>query len=202
MAYTANIPQPTDQINNSQPQLLANFQAISTVVGINHVDFDDPTGDQGKHKFVEFPAENYTPPVITGEVTVYAPISAVTGVRELSVINQLGIETPITASVLSATPTPPMNSSGWSYYASGIKVVFCVTFPTVGAGVKNTDLSGLDAGFVFPNQIFRGMVGVYNPGASPVVNAVTVSWIGATSNSVVQWYASGSCQATLLIFGY
>lgn len=203
MSYTKNIPQPTDQINNSQPQILANFQAIDTVVSVNHVDFDDPTGDQGKHKFVEFPAENYTAPVVAGEVTVYAPISAITSVRELSVINQLGVETPITASVLSTTPTPPMNSSGWSYYASGIKVVFCITTPITGAGVKNIDLGLLlGADFTFPNQILRGIVGVHNPTASAIVNGVTVSWVGAISNSVLQIYVSGNCQATLIVFGY
>jgi len=36
MAYNNNIPQPTDQINQSQAQLLGNFQALSTaLIGVN-----------------------------------------------------------------------------------------------------------------------------------------------------------------------
>ena len=40
MAYNQNIPQPADQLKNSQPQLLANFQEINTILDVNHVGFN------------------------------------------------------------------------------------------------------------------------------------------------------------------
>ena len=49
MAYLNNIPQATDRIKDSQPQILANFAEIQTLVGVNHVNFN--AVDQGKHTF-------------------------------------------------------------------------------------------------------------------------------------------------------
>ncbi len=55
MAYNENIPQPTDQLKNSQNQLLENFLALQALLDVNHElgTFDSPVvGDTGKHKFV------------------------------------------------------------------------------------------------------------------------------------------------------
>ena len=59
MAYSPNIPQPTDIPANSQPQLLANFQGINTLINVNHIGFD--VTDQGKHKWVSMPVQLAAP---------------------------------------------------------------------------------------------------------------------------------------------
>lgn len=46
MPYLANIPLGNDQLNVSQGQILDNFQALSTYVSIDHVEFN--LADQGK----------------------------------------------------------------------------------------------------------------------------------------------------------
>lgn len=55
MAYNQNLPQATDAISDSQSGILGNFQAIKTLVDVNHVTFDDPSGNQGMHKFLQMP---------------------------------------------------------------------------------------------------------------------------------------------------
>lgn len=59
MAWQPNIPRPTDEISQSQADLLGNFQAINTLVNVNHEDFGDP--NEGKHKFVQMPEQGAGP---------------------------------------------------------------------------------------------------------------------------------------------
>ena len=128
MAYSNNIPQATDRPNNSQPLILANFAAIDTVVGINHVVFDDPSGDQGKHKYISFPVQTGTPPTppfVSGEPGMYSFANVATGQNEINIVklNQ-ATDTiiPMTASILSITSAPAANSAGWSMLPSGILI--------------------------------------------------------------------------------
>ena len=157
MAYNNNIPQSTDAQDTSQPQLLANFQAISTLIGVNHVNFDDPSGDQGKHNFVTFPAQISTPAVLLNEVVQYGAVSALTSQAEMFVTKFSGSNIPFTAMDISA--------NGWTYLPSGLLLKWgtstangstVFSFPvsasipvftgilsmqvsTVGAGITDTD---------------------------------------------------------------
>jgi len=75
MAYKANIPQPGDQKNVSQGDILNNFTEIKTVIDINHVTFADADGNQGKHKYVTFPEQGTAitdaPKTEANEVALY-----------------------------------------------------------------------------------------------------------------------------------
>lgn len=51
MSYTPNIPQPGDKPSVSQGQILANFQTLNTIFGINHYEFNSGA-NAGKHKIV------------------------------------------------------------------------------------------------------------------------------------------------------
>lgn len=53
MTYNPSIPQPTDTLSASQPQLLINFGQANTIMAIDHLNFTHSTvGDRGKHKKV------------------------------------------------------------------------------------------------------------------------------------------------------
>lgn len=67
--YTSAIPQPTDNPSSSQDQILQNFQSISTLVAVNHVQFND--GDEGKHKFLQMPEESSAPATAANEGALY-----------------------------------------------------------------------------------------------------------------------------------
>ena len=51
MTYNPNIPQSTDRPSDSQSQILANFTALNTIFGKDHVEFNAST-DEGEHKKV------------------------------------------------------------------------------------------------------------------------------------------------------
>jgi len=56
MVYNPNIPQGTDNISVSQPQLLENFSQLNTVFSENHYAFDDATAaNRGLHQKVTYP---------------------------------------------------------------------------------------------------------------------------------------------------
>lgn len=123
MAYSNNIPKPTDQLNDSQLDLLNNFIAIQNLVGINHINFNVP--DQGKHSQVTLPSipnANVAAPTPTGpsELNIYTRVSANTNAPELTWQRQnAGIITEMTAARVEP-PVPNMPRNGWSKTASGL----------------------------------------------------------------------------------
>lgn len=125
MSYNPNIPQATNQLNQSQNDILNNFQAIQTFVVVNHGDFG--SSDEGKHKWVTLPQQGATPPAgagfATSEIGLYNASYALTSQYELY-INKLNqatvVQVPSTASVLSANSAPAQNSPGWTLLPSGI----------------------------------------------------------------------------------
>lgn len=125
MAYQANIPQPTDLLSQSQSDLLNNFQALQTLIDVNHVDF--ASGDQGKHKWVTFPVQGAIPPAGSGfaggELGLYNAVFPLNSQSELYInkTNQVTVtQIPTTASVLSVNSAPAAISAGYSYLPSGI----------------------------------------------------------------------------------
>lgn len=52
MTFLSNIPQASDKLSASQPQLLSNFSRIKTFWEINHGEIN--SGDEGFHKMVQF----------------------------------------------------------------------------------------------------------------------------------------------------
>jgi hypothetical protein len=80
--YNNNIPKPGDILKNSQSQMLANFQAIQTLISVNHGNFDSSV--QGKHTFIQFPAQGGDPVTALGEVALYSKVGATSTVPELA----------------------------------------------------------------------------------------------------------------------
>lgn len=82
MPYLQNIPQPTDQLDDSQGDILGNFQEIYNLVGVNHVQFGAAAG-QGKHTQVTLP-ENAAPTnTAAAEANIYSQLSTLTNNTEL-----------------------------------------------------------------------------------------------------------------------
>lgn len=113
MAYNPNIPQPTDIPANSQSQILANFGGISTLIQVNHVNFDDP--DQGKHKWVSMPQQVADPATTASETAIYSATDADSGNLELK------FRRPTNGSVIPMTAKGG-TTSGWTMLPSGILI--------------------------------------------------------------------------------
>lgn len=111
MAYNPNIPQPTDLLSQSQSDILDNFQALQTLIDVNHVDF--ASADQGKHKWCSFPVQGGSPGTLATEVAVFSRVST------LTTNNELCIEYQSNGTVVEMTSMSATNN-GWSFLPSGI----------------------------------------------------------------------------------
>ncbi len=132
MAYNQNIPQPTDIPAQSQPQLLANFQGIDTLINVNHVDFDLP--DQGKHKWVSMPNQGSDPSTLATEVAIYGSTSPATTDIELT------FRRPSDGQVIFMTENSG-TTNGWTMLPSGILMKWGTTNAT-GATTINANSFG------------------------------------------------------------
>lgn len=68
--YTANVPQSTQQINNSQQSINYNFQDIAALIAINHVAFNT-SNTFGTHNFVNFVTQATDPTTGAAEMALY-----------------------------------------------------------------------------------------------------------------------------------
>lgn len=71
--FLPNIPQPTDNLDFSQGQLLSNNQGLDAVFGIDHYKFSDPTANKGFHNTVTQPPYVATPPTGNPPITAANP---------------------------------------------------------------------------------------------------------------------------------
>lgn len=164
MAYNATIPAPTDQLNVSQGQIFNNFAAISTLVNVNHVDFN--TADQGKHKFVTFPEQVSPPTAGATEVILYSAQSAFSSRTEL-IYQSAGdlINLELTAGIL--------NSPGWSYLPSGLLLKWDTGLDATGGAQTFLYPTGSDIP-VF-NNVFALFLTITQAGGTDVDAAIYVS---------------------------
>lgn len=127
MPYNANIPQPGDIPAQSQSQLLANFQEISNLIGVNHVNFG--SGNEGKHNFVTMPVQGAAPVTAAGELALFSQTSAISGLPAMAWVQQ-------SAGTVVEFTTAGSLTLGWFRTPSNILVKWGSNTFT-GAGVIN-----------------------------------------------------------------
>lgn len=113
MAYNPNIPQPGDKLTNSQPELLQNFQEISTAFALNHVALE--LANAGLHNLVNMPRQTF-PQVVAGtNLLLYVGLDPNTTLSELYIkrSTDVGNGLPFTSKGTD------LASYGWSALPSG-----------------------------------------------------------------------------------
>lgn len=173
MPYTANIPQATDRMADSQLPILNNFIAIDTVVSVDHVTFDDATGGQGKHDRATFPRRTVAPiDPVTGatEVTLFSKVSTLGALETELFFARENAGSIVEFTSLGASP------SGWSYLPSGLLMKWDVTAAAV-SGQTNIVFS---VGATIPafTAIYNIVPFVFSPAAGDVDSAVRLTAMG------------------------
>lgn len=130
ITYSPNIPQATDQISQSQPQILENFQGINTLLAVDHATF--ASSNAGFHNKTTFPVQGSAPSFTAGNIGLYNLLDSVSTVNQLFINLQDGTNVPITAAAKAANP-------GYTYLPSGLLVKWgtgtangstVITYPT------------------------------------------------------------------------
>jgi hypothetical protein len=73
LSFNPNVPQPNDDLSDSQGDLLLNFQTANTSFGRDHFAFSDLTANNGKHNQVTTPVFIDSPPTGLPPVTTTDP---------------------------------------------------------------------------------------------------------------------------------
>lgn len=205
MAYSPNIPNATDLLSQSQPDIKANFQAIDTTFNLNHVDFN--ASGAGKHKFLSMPVQSPAPTFDAGDVGLYSFLSPVTAQNELYInkLNQVTVtQIPATASILSVTSAPSNGASGWTYLPSGILMKWGTATVTSTLGTPNQVVTyPVAANIPAFNQVFSVQITVFQTTASDQNKSVALQSMSATTTfSVIAADRDTAAGYTTATFNY
>ena len=173
MAYNANIPQATDQLSQSQGQILGNFQALAPlIIGV-----------------VDFPDQSASPPTFpAGDVGLYAQkpnFGIQSGVNELILVNQAGAKFDISA--LTITP-----GNYCCYLPSGVLLKWGNNVTnTLGPGVYNQDIMTTPTSPAY-NNIWATFLTVTSAGTAADLNQnlqhiTTVTNAGPARTTISMW---------------
>ena len=126
--YTPNTPQASQPFDQSQPEILGNFQAINELINVNHIGFNTPD-TFGKHNFISMPDQVTAPTTSATEVAMYSQATpAGSNASELFIkYPENGSTTGITEQFSDITNTVTPNgtsggtaSQGWCTFPSGV----------------------------------------------------------------------------------
>lgn len=176
MAYQTNIPQANDLLSQSQLDIQTNFTDISTLINVNHGDFDTPTA--GKHKFLQMPEQGGAPVTLANEAGLYAAVGASSAASELVFRRENnGPSIPFTEGENAAT--------GWCRLPSGILLRWA----------KGTIASGVVANnILFIGGTFPGFTTCY----TVLVSTVNQPANGTDNDCVAIMSAFTNLQVTIL----
>ena len=163
MAYNNNIPQASDQLSQSQADLLANFQAIYNLVGVNHVNFN--AVGQGKHNFVSMPVQGGNPGTNSTELALYTKTSALTALPEAFFQRESNGSAIEFTSALQA-------ASGWTRLPSNILIKWGVAAANPGANVITY------TGNALPGSTFSNVFSVL---LTPVNSSSQINFVSSTT---------------------
>jgi len=181
MAFTPSIPEATDVPSQSQSQIKDNFDAINTVVAVNHVAFN--AAGEGKHKFAQMPEQGAAPATAANEGAIYTKQGTKTTVTELVFRRESsGTEIEMTAGE---------GVNGWTMLPSGL----LLKWMTVSATAGDQDLFWPTGPTIPPfSAVYQTLVTVgVNTGGDP---NIAVTYKTETTAKVVVYNSLRTTQAT------
>lgn len=136
--YDNNIVNGPDLLSESQGPMQQNFQAISDLIDVNHIGFNDP--NQGKHKFVTLPRNSNRGSSTANDKIVNAQLLPFTNTSEAIFGNFPGV-----SGFVQTAREVPFTQPSWAMFSDkglAIKTMTVaaingrirITFPT-GAGI-------------------------------------------------------------------
>ncbi|HVW99262.1 MAG TPA: hypothetical protein VHA52_02310 [Candidatus Babeliaceae bacterium] len=131
-----NVPLVSQSLAQTQPLINNNFSVIDTAFSVNHIQYSDPSGSQGKHFFVEFPMQSSIPATIANEVGLYCQNSTLTSQPELVFSHQSGSTAPAAAKIVEFT-SAGWAMPGWARLPSGI----LLKWGSIGPSIASTPLT-------------------------------------------------------------
>lgn len=185
MSFNKNIPGGNQRIKNTHEPLRDNFDAIDTLINVNHEPFN--TADAGKHKFVTLTDQLAAPATGATEAALFFTNSAITLAKELFFKKGAGAALEMTAGALG--------TSGWALFPIGNGLLAWWTrYGAVSAGSNVVTYTSHVA--TFPNFGYNPFVAF----VTPFGNQNTLLVTNYTSTAVT-FTASSAGSAQILVIG-
>lgn len=191
-SYNPLIPQPTDQQNNSQSDLLNNFGALTSWIDQDHV--DSAQAGAGKHFRVTLPVQASDPTFTGTDTGFFNALYTTTGLQEVTIHKLLAGGTPanipMTASVLSEDLAPDPLSVGWTLLPSGIVMIWGTASGTGLTTITVPTLTENSSAVPFLNAILIVLFTSNTTGALITLNSILSSTqyqvnVASTSGSAI-----------------
>lgn len=194
-SYNPNIPQATDQLSNSQGQILNNFGAIMTLIDQDHVDF--AAAGAGKHNQITFPTGAPADTIAPPDIGFYPKTYPVSGLYEIFISNINNAQIPFTSTGSGISTTAATGRTGitinWMWLPSGYLLKWGVS-TTLFAGTPNPALtfSVSDTGITIPEftapptwgiAVFNGAL------TTPSTNLINYTGVGTTAQVIAVPYS-------------
>ena len=113
-------PQPGMNLQETQNPILTNFTTIDTGFSVNHVQFNDGSGNQGKHNLVDFVQQSGDIAPGATEINIYNKAVGSPAINELFLFKgSLASSYPITQ-LAKGTTTGTGSDRGWTCLPSGL----------------------------------------------------------------------------------
>jgi hypothetical protein len=178
LSYNPNIPQLTDKILQSQPQLKANFQTINTSFSDNHISPTNSTNTVGMHSVLTMRPQGGDPATGANQVALYNKL--VSSIPEIFFRPQNNA-TPIqlTFPSIGVATSPPYPSDQYTFMA-GPFIVYGGLITNAANGQVKVLTPGttlLYVGLTTANYVVGG-------GGSGVIAAATPTNIAGTSFTI------------------
>jgi hypothetical protein len=180
MVYNANVPLSTDKLSSSQADLYNNFQAINTLVAVDHSGFN--TANAGKHNKITFPIATAPAVSAAGFIGLYGANYG--GIPQIWVNNVAPAhQIPMTAGSLVA--------EGWSYLPSGLIMKWGIASVAHGSGPLHNFPTGVGIP-VFAALVSIQLTGIYvssgDNSALWVASATTTGFTPASNSFAKNCY--------------
>jgi hypothetical protein len=198
--YTSDTPQSPNPMNQTQPVILANFQAINELISVNHGAFN--TTNFGKHNFISL-LNTTAPGTDTTEIAMFTAVTGSPNPCELFIQYPSSAQTSQLVVQLSAPVPTPSNSTGtsggnatqgWVTFPSGILFRWgTVAISTVSVTVNLT-------GTIPTNNIYCASMSPYSSGCLNPLGSL--GEVGYTLSQVYFVLYAYSSPYTLVNFNY
>lgn len=192
-----NVPVVGQTLGASRDLINANFVTINTAFSVNHVPYNDGSGNQGMHQFVQMPAGTPVIATAAGQIGLYAKNGSVSGVPELYFQRQSLAANSGYAITESSIPS---FVNGWTRLPSGALMIWGRTSMVAGTKTVIYNNAGTGGQANFPTftafstpQLTRYNAGVADNNivylSSYSANQFTAQ--SATANATFTWFVIG-----------
>jgi len=190
-----NVPVPNQTLGASRDLINQNFSVINTAFSVNHVPYNDGSGQQGMHQFLQMPSATPTIATTSTQLGIYANTGPFSGNPELFFQRQS-----LAANSGYAFTEAQNTANGWTRLPSGILLKWGQQ--SIASGTS----SGANAPVIFPtgagipvfNNVFQIILGQRYTASQTALGS---SGIGIFSTSTTQfaitWNGSNLTGTTL-----